>query len=40
MICQFLIGDGAVRSLSVTTPEATILKPLSFVDDGAVVNLP
>lgn len=38
-ICQFLLGDGAVRSVSVTTPEA-ILAAYSRVDDGEVVSLP
>ena len=39
MICQFLLGDGSVRSFSVTTP-LPILEALSFVDDGVVVQLP
>ena len=40
MVCQFLLGDGSVRALSVTTPVGTVLGPLSFIDDGAVVQLP
>ena len=40
MICQFLLGDGSVRSISVTTPVGTILGPLSFMDDGATVQMP
>jgi hypothetical protein len=39
-ICQFLIGDGSVHSLSITTPVSNILQPLSFMDDGEPVNLP
>jgi hypothetical protein len=36
-ICQFLLGDGAVKSFSVTTPARTILAPLSDVCDGNTV---
>jgi prepilin-type N-terminal cleavage/methylation domain-containing protein len=39
-ICPFLLGDGSVRSLSVTTPVANILQPISFMDDGIPINLP
>ena len=39
MICQFLMGDGSVRNISVTTP-IDILTALSFMDDGVVVSLP
>jgi len=39
-ICQFVMGDGAVRSVSVTTPVDPILFALGCVDDGAVVSLP
>jgi hypothetical protein len=38
-ICNFLIGDGSVRSFSVTTPE-TILAPAAIVNDGVSVTLP
>ena len=40
MICQFLIGDGSVRAISVTTPLDPILVPLSFMDDGVPVQMP
>jgi len=39
-ICQFLIGDGAVRSISVTTPVNPILYSLANVYDGKAVSLP
>jgi len=39
MICQFVMGDGAVRSISVTTP-ASILNRLGIVDDGGSISLP
>jgi len=39
-ICNFLMGDGAVRSVSHTTPTNTILFPLSHVNDGMPVSLP
>ncbi len=38
-ICQFLLGDGAVRSVAVTTPVA-ITDAYSRVSDGVVVQLP
>ncbi|MDR0335521.1 MAG: DUF1559 domain-containing protein [Planctomycetaceae bacterium] len=38
-ICNFLIGDGSVRSVSVTTP-ATLMRDLSDVQDGKSVSLP
>jgi len=37
-ICQFLVGDGAVRSLEVTTP-TIILHKLGCVNDGFSVTL-
>ena len=39
-VCNFLMGDGAVRAVNVTTPAETILYPLSNVDDGASASLP
>lgn len=39
-ICNFLIGDGSVRSVSVTTPHEGVLIPLSIVNDGVAVSLP
>ncbi len=39
-VCNFVFGDGAVRSLPVTTHPSRILVPLSIVDDGVVVSLP
>ena len=38
-ICQFLIGDGSVRSVSHTTPY-TIMFQLGNVHDGVAVSLP
>jgi hypothetical protein len=38
-ICHFLMGDGSVKSLSVTTPAST-LDSLIHVSDGNVVSLP
>ncbi|MDR2114910.1 MAG: DUF1559 domain-containing protein [Planctomycetaceae bacterium] len=38
-ICNFLLGDGSVRSISVTIPES-IAVPLGDVSDGSVVQLP
>jgi len=38
-VCHFLLGDGAVRSISVTTPEQSIT-PLFHVNDGNSVTLP
>ncbi|MDO5553853.1 MAG: DUF1559 domain-containing protein [Planctomycetia bacterium] len=37
--CNFLMGDGSVRSVSVTTPP-DILASLSLVNDGETVELP
>jgi prepilin-type processing-associated H-X9-DG protein len=39
-VCNFVMGDGAVRGISVTTPPDTILSPLAKVDDGKAVSLP
>ena len=38
-ICQFLLGDGSVRPVNVTT-QATILNAFARVDDGVTVALP
>lgn len=38
-ICNFLLGDGSVRSISVTVPERIVV-PLGDVSDGTVVQLP
>ena len=38
-ICHFLIGDGAVRSISVTT-DPNLLIHLGIVNDGRAVSLP
>jgi len=37
--CQFVLGDGAVRGVSVTTPH-NILRAFSNVNDGLAVSLP
>ncbi|MCL2623535.1 MAG: DUF1559 domain-containing protein [Planctomycetaceae bacterium] len=39
-VCQFVLGDGSVRSLSVTVSTSNILIPLSLVDDGVAVSVP
>ena len=39
-VCMFLIGDGAVRSISHTTPTNDVLFPLAHVSDGRTVSLP
>ena len=39
-VCQFLLGDGSVRSISVTTSVENVLAPLSIVNDGVSVALP
>jgi hypothetical protein len=39
-ICQFLMGDGSVRSISNTTPKRNILALLVQVDDGEAITLP
>ncbi|MDR1141306.1 MAG: DUF1559 domain-containing protein [Planctomycetaceae bacterium] len=39
-ICNFLIGDGSVRGIGVTTSVDDILVPLSHVNDGRSVSLP
>ena len=38
--CNFLLGDGAVRAVSATTPANPILWALAQVGDGASVSLP
>jgi hypothetical protein len=39
-VCQFLIGDGAVRGVSNTVPKRDILAYLVHVSDGEPVALP
>jgi len=39
-ICQFLMGDGSTRAISVTTPMDTILTPLARANSGQTVALP
>lgn len=39
-ICNFLVGDGSVRAISVTTPVFPILRALADVGDGLSVSLP
>lgn len=39
-ICNFALGDGSIRAVSMTTPADPVLYGLSRVDDGAVVSLP
>ncbi|MCL2745375.1 MAG: DUF1559 domain-containing protein [Planctomycetaceae bacterium] len=38
-VCLFVLGDGAVRSVSVTTPEP-VLRAYAVVDDGESISLP
>jgi len=39
-VTQFLLGDGSVRSFSVSTSVLNVLRPLSLVNDGVSVALP
>jgi hypothetical protein len=39
-VCNFLLGDGAVRAVNLTVPMATILVPLANTRDGVSVSLP
>ncbi|MDR1271295.1 MAG: DUF1559 domain-containing protein [Planctomycetaceae bacterium] len=39
-VCQFLLGDGSVRSLTNTTPKFEVLAHLVHVSDGKEVTLP
>jgi hypothetical protein len=39
-ICQFLIGDGSVRGIPLTTHPANVLYPLTQVNDGVAVSVP
>lgn len=39
-ICNFVLGDGSVRAISVTTPVNPILFRLGVVNDGKSVELP
>ena len=38
-ICNFLVGDGSVHSISATTPQS-LLNALSVVNDGEAVAIP
>jgi len=38
--CNFLVGDGAVRGISVTTPVSPILAGLAMVNDGNAISIP
>jgi hypothetical protein len=38
-ICQFLLGDGVVRGVSVATPVESVLVPYSDVEDGKTATL-
>ena len=38
-VCQFLLMDGSVRAIALTTPQ-TILGPLGCVNDGTAVSVP
>jgi hypothetical protein len=39
-ICQFVLGDGSVKSIAVTTPVDNVLERLCNVSDGEPVRLP
>jgi hypothetical protein len=39
-VCNFVLGDGAVRAISVTTAVEGVLYPLSVCDDGSSASLP
>jgi prepilin-type N-terminal cleavage/methylation domain-containing protein/prepilin-type processing-associated H-X9-DG protein len=39
-VCNFLFGDGAVRSISSTTPVFPVLVALSMTNDRSAVSLP
>lgn len=39
-ICNFVLGDGSVKAIAVTTPVMSVLLPLSIVDDGQSVSVP
>jgi hypothetical protein len=39
-ICNFLLGDGSVRSISVTVPKHDLLAYLVHVNDGTPIQLP
>jgi hypothetical protein len=39
-VCNFMIGDGAVRGISNGTPVSPILMALGIVNDGMAVALP
>jgi len=39
-ISQFLLGDGAVVSVKITTPMEQVLLPYCMVDDGVIAAFP
>ena len=39
-VCNFLLGDGSVQAIGVTTPEFPILTALSITNDGQSVSIP
>lgn len=39
-VCNFVLGDGSVRAVPHSTPSATILLRLAYVNDGATASLP
>jgi len=39
-VANFVLGDGSVRGISITTPADTILYPLARADSGLAVSLP
>ncbi|HBT78325.1 MAG TPA: hypothetical protein DEB39_15690 [Planctomycetaceae bacterium] len=39
-ICNFILGDGSVKSVSCTVSTEKVLEPLAKVDDGVSVSLP
>ncbi|MDR3111543.1 MAG: DUF1559 domain-containing protein [Planctomycetaceae bacterium] len=39
-VCNFVMGDGSIRGISVTTSVDMVLSPLAKVDDGEAVSLP
>lgn len=39
-VCNFLMGDGSVRAVSVTVPKYDILAPLTQVSDGEPITIP
>ncbi len=39
-VCNFLLGDGSVRAVPITTPKIAILARLVHVSDGEAVSMP